>query len=81
MLAGAQGEAEVTARMSQGAWQLAGLALAAGSFFFVVLLIGFAYEWKTGALDWVRAVIHERALAAEAAATSAMPEPEAALLA
>ena len=23
---------------------------------FVVLLVGFAYEWRTGALDWVRAV-------------------------
>ena len=24
--------------------------------FFSVLLVGFAYEWRTGALDWVRAV-------------------------
>ena len=29
-------------------------AIAAG-IFFVVLLVGFAYEWRTGALDWVRA--------------------------
>lgn len=34
-------------------------ALAMGVFF-VVLLIGFAYEWKSGAFDWVRAVTHER---------------------
>lgn len=27
--------------------------------FFVILLIGFAYEWKTGAFDWVRAVSNE----------------------
>lgn len=25
--------------------------------FFVVLLVGFAYEWRTGALDWVRALV------------------------
>ena len=39
-----------------GLRHLAGAAAAAVSFFFVVLLVGFAYEWKTGALDWVRAV-------------------------
>lgn len=27
--------------------------------FFVILLIGFAYEWKTGAFDWVRALSRE----------------------
>ena len=30
--------------------------------FFVVLLVGFAYEWKTGSLDWVKAVSRQRAL-------------------
>ena len=30
-------------------------------FFFVVLFVGFAYEWKTGAFDWVRAVTGSRA--------------------
>ena len=46
---------------SDGVLELAGLsqmltfsAIAAG-IFFVVLLVGFAYEWRTGALDWVRA--------------------------
>jgi len=29
-------------------------------FFFLVLFVGFAYEWKTGAFDWVRAVSHPR---------------------
>ena len=29
-------------------------------FFFVVLFVGFAYEWKTGAFDWVRAVAGPR---------------------
>ena len=31
-----------------GLRQMAGIAAAAVSFFFVVLLVGFAYEWKTG---------------------------------
>ncbi len=30
-------------------------------FFFLVLFVGFAYEWKTGAFDWVRAVTRSRA--------------------
>ncbi len=29
--------------------------------FFVILLIAFVYEWKLGALDWVRAMGHEHA--------------------
>ena len=33
---------------------------AATLFFFLVLFIGFAYEWKTGAFDWVRAVTRTR---------------------
>jgi NADH-quinone oxidoreductase subunit A len=33
---------------------------AATLFFFFVLFIGFAYEWKTGAFDWVRAVTRPR---------------------
>jgi NADH-quinone oxidoreductase subunit A len=32
--------------------------------FFAVLLVGFAYVWKRGDLDWVRALSKERALAA-----------------
>ena len=28
--------------------------------FFLILFVGFAYEWKTGAFDWVRAVSRER---------------------
>ena len=34
-------------------------AMWAGAFFFVVLFVGFAYEWKTGALDWVRTIREE----------------------
>ena len=44
------------ANVRSGAKQLATLALVAGSIFFAVLFVGFAYEWKTGALDWVRAI-------------------------
>lgn len=36
--------------------QILFVAALAISFFFVVLLVGFAYEWRTGALDWVRSV-------------------------
>jgi NADH-ubiquinone/plastoquinone oxidoreductase, chain 3 len=36
--------------------QIVQFAVIAVLFFFVVLLVGFAYEWRTGALDWVRAV-------------------------
>jgi NADH-quinone oxidoreductase subunit A len=31
--------------------------------FFGVLLVGFAYVWRCGDLDWVRAVRHPRAAA------------------
>lgn len=55
-----QAVTEMSARINE----LNGLALAAVMFFFVVLLIGFAYEWKTGALDWVHALARERGLSA-----------------
>ena len=47
-----------------GAQQLALFSAGAMSIFFVVRLVGFAYEWKTGAFDWVRAVTRERSAAA-----------------
>lgn len=39
-----------------GLEQLVSFSMIAAAIFFVVLLVGFAYEWRTGALDWVRAV-------------------------
>ncbi len=39
-----------------GANDLVWLAAGAMAVFFFVLLLGFAYEWKTGAMDWVRAI-------------------------
>ena len=39
--------------------------------FFAVLLVGFAYVWKRGDLDWVRAVTGERGQQRERAAPAA----------
>ena len=44
-----------------GAKQLALVTLIDIVVFFAVLLVGFAYVWKRGDLDWVRAVSAERA--------------------
>jgi NADH-quinone oxidoreductase subunit A len=44
----------------RGAKQLARLTLVDIVVFFAVLLVGFAYVWKRGDLDWVRAVSQER---------------------
>lgn len=44
-----------------GARQLAYVTIIDIAAFFAVLLIGFAYVWKRGDLDWVRAVSQERA--------------------
>jgi NADH-quinone oxidoreductase subunit A len=54
--------ASATREIKTGANRLAWLSFYAMGVFFVVLLIGFAYEWKTGAFDWVRAVTRERGL-------------------
>jgi NADH-quinone oxidoreductase subunit A len=51
------------ATIHTGAQQLALITLVDIAAFFAVLLIGFAYVWKRGDLDWVRAVSQERALA------------------
>jgi NADH-quinone oxidoreductase subunit A len=41
--------------------KLAGLALADILVFFAVLMVGFAYVWRRGDLDWVRSVSAEEA--------------------
>jgi len=43
-------------QLRDGSWTLVRLAAVSMCVFFFVLLLGFAYEWKTGAMDWVRAV-------------------------
>ena len=53
------------AAIKEGAANLSKLAAIAALAFFVVLLIGFAYEWRTGALDWVRAITSESAAAVQ----------------
>jgi NADH-quinone oxidoreductase subunit A len=47
----------------QGASQLAWITILDIGVFFAVLLIGFAYVWKRGDLDWVRALGQQRAAA------------------
>jgi hypothetical protein len=42
--------------VEENARQLAWAAFGAINLFFGVLLLGFAYEWRGGAFDWVRAV-------------------------
>jgi len=62
----------------EGARQLAWVTMVDIVAFFAVLLIGFAYVWRRGDLDWVRAV--GQAKAAEPRPTSDDPlEQEAAL--
>lgn len=46
-----------------GARQIAWITIVDIAAFFAVLLVGFAYVWKRGDLDWVRAVGQERAAA------------------
>jgi NADH:ubiquinone oxidoreductase subunit 3 (subunit A) len=46
----------LTLMLPLGAYQLALVSLADILVFFGVLLVGFAYVWKRGDLDWVRAV-------------------------
>jgi NADH-quinone oxidoreductase subunit A len=47
--------------------------------FFGVLLVGFAYLWKRGDLDWVRSTAAEKA-AATGGVTDVVPNPDAGLL-
>jgi NADH-quinone oxidoreductase subunit A len=57
-----QGEVErANAVVHEGARQLAWITIVDIGAFFAVLLIGFAYVWKRGDLDWVRALSKERA--------------------
>lgn len=44
-----------------GARQLAGFTLIDIAVFFGILMVGFAYVWRRGDLDWVRAVSQQRA--------------------
>jgi len=59
--AGAGEVARANAIVHEGARQFAWITIVDIAAFFAVLLIGFAYVWKRGDLDWVRAVSKERA--------------------
>jgi NADH-quinone oxidoreductase subunit A len=50
-----------TEEIRSSADQLAKLAMVDIAVFFAVLMVGFAYVWRRGDLDWVRAVSAERA--------------------
>ena len=50
---------EAAAMMQEGGQLLLWLATVEVLVFFAILLIAFAYEWKIGALDWVRAIVDE----------------------
>ena len=54
-----QGAAETEAYIQNGGERLLWLATVEVLVFFVILLIAFAYEWKLGALDWIRAITEE----------------------
>jgi len=62
-----------------GARQLAWVTIVDIAAFFAVLLIGFAYVWRRGDLDWVRAVGQERAAAEPRSISDDPLEQEAAL--
>ena len=55
--------AQAEQTIHEGARQLAWVTMVDIAAFFAVLLIGFAYVWRRGDLDWVRAVSQERAAA------------------
>lgn len=57
-------DAKASQRIHEGARQIAFVTVVDIAAFFAVLLIGFAYVWKRGDLDWVRALSQERAAAA-----------------
>jgi len=51
---------EAESAVKQASFEFGLFAFVAIMVFFVILLIGFAYEWKTGAYDWVRALPQQR---------------------
>jgi NADH-quinone oxidoreductase subunit A len=63
----------------KGANQLAWVTMADIAVFFAVLLIGFAYVWRRGDLDWVRAVGQARAAVEPRTGSDDPLEQEAAL--
>jgi NADH-quinone oxidoreductase subunit A len=77
-VAGGDAVTEASEVIHAGASQLAWITIVDIAAFFAVLLIGFAYVWKRGDLDWVRAM-SERARAEPRPASDDPLEQEAAL--
>ena len=70
---------EAAAAIQSGASDLLWLASAEVLVFFLILLIAFAYEWKIGALDWVRAITEEFKTRQAQEAAEAAADREAAI--
>ncbi len=60
---------------------MTGIAVADIAVFFAVLMVGFAYVWKRGDLDWVRAIARQRAGQVERASSADVLEEEPVLTA
>lgn len=67
------------AEIRQASGNLLWISVWAVAVFFAVLLIGLAYEWRSGALDWVRAVTHAPVSAVERAGPEQRPAQESVL--
>jgi NADH-quinone oxidoreductase subunit A len=65
------------AATQNAAWTLAGIAFVDLLVFFGVVLVGFAYLWKRGDLDWVRASMNEPQTESPATWSEAPSEPVA----
>jgi len=68
------------AAIQQTARQLALMSFADIAVFFGVLLVGFAYVWKRGDLDWVRATTRQHAQPIQRAPPARPLEPSASIL-
>jgi NADH-quinone oxidoreductase subunit A len=68
------------AAMRQSARQLAIASFADIATFFAVLLVGFAYVWKRGDLDWVRATVRQPAQPAHRSPPTRAIEPSSSIL-
>jgi NADH-quinone oxidoreductase subunit A len=62
------------------AYRLAWVAFVDILFFFGVLLVGFAYLWKRGDLNWVRSTAAQKAMARPGFAATARPREQLVLL-
>ncbi len=66
----ASGAEQATQIIAEGARQFALVTIVDIAVFFAILLVGFAYVWKRGDLDWVRAFRHPGGAADDEAGSS-----------